>query len=224
MAVPSENSNVNNLLQRHLSVHFSTKFIKGITHEEVLNQTENVIDKSQIKAIQITEKDCVITVSEPIAKAKLVVKGINIKNFHINIYDVEKQVTNLTIKDAPVELNDHVLCAYIRQYGQIVDGSMKRGTIKGTDIETGTRYVQLLNCIPIIPNNTFFGRFNVRLFADNNRTQCRHCGLTDHPSFKCEKKQKTSTKTCLDAAVKNMSSKTVLTVKTFVSTAAKRDT
>jgi hypothetical protein len=33
----------------------------------------------------------------------------------------------------------------------VISGSIKRGVIKGTDIENGTRYVQILNCAPILP-------------------------------------------------------------------------
>lgn len=78
------------------------------------------------------------------------------------------------------------------QFGDVVQGSIKRGTIKGTNIETGTRYIQIVNCAPTIPNLTTFGRFNMRLFADNNRTACTHCNRTDHLSYKCDKKPRSS--------------------------------
>ena len=102
--------------------------------------------------------------------------------------DVERQVTNVTIKDAPCELSDIAVCGYISKFGEIVQGSLRRGIIKDTNIETGTRYVQLTNCVPIIPNTTKFGRFNVRLFADNNRTLCMYGSKTDHPSYRCDQK------------------------------------
>ncbi|CAC5420631.1 unnamed protein product [Mytilus coruscus] len=76
----------------------------------------------------------------------------------------------------------------MRQYGQVVQGSLKRGTIRGTNIETGTRYIQLINCVPTIPNITKLRRFEIRLFADNNRTQCRYYSRTDHPSYRCDMK------------------------------------
>jgi hypothetical protein len=90
-------------------------------------------------------------------------------------------------KNTPVELADIAICTYMSQFDDVVQGFIKRGTIKGTNIETKTRYIQIVNCAPTIPKLTTFGRFNVRLFADNNRTACRHCNRTDHPSYKCDK-------------------------------------
>ena len=52
--------------------------------------------------------------------------------------------------------------------------------------------MQLTNCIPIIPNTTKFGRFTIRIFADNNRTQCIYCSRTDHPSYRCDSKSQKS--------------------------------
>ena len=57
-----------------------------------------------------------------------------------------------------------------------------------TNIENGSRYLQMLKCDNTLPNKTNFGRFEVRIFADNNRTECKYCGTTDHPSFLCRDK------------------------------------
>ena len=67
-----------------------------------------------------------------------------------------------------------------------IPGSLRRGYIKDTHVENGSRYLQILNCIPTLPNRTKFGRFEVRVFADNNRTECVHCGKKkQHPSYSC---------------------------------------
>ena len=100
------------------------------------------------------------------AKESLIVNGIDIRNIYNNVFDVDKNVTNVTIKDAPYELDDLFLIEYLRQYGEVVEHSMKRGKVKGTDTETGTRYVQLVNS-RIIPIVTTFGRVKIRLFSDN---------------------------------------------------------
>jgi hypothetical protein len=76
----------------------------------------------------------------------------------------------------------------MQQFGDVVQGSLRRGMIKGTNIETGTRYMQLTNCAPLIPIMSKFGRFDVRIFADNNRTECKYCSQTDHPSYRCVRK------------------------------------
>ena len=76
----------------------------------------------------------------------------------------------------------------MQQFGDVVQGSLRRGMIKGTNIETGTRYMQLTNCAPLIPIMSKFGRFDVRIFADNNRTECKYYSQTDHPSYRCVRK------------------------------------
>jgi hypothetical protein len=64
----------------------------------------------------------------------------------VNFFEIDKNVTNVTIKDAPCEVSDQFLATHMSKYGQVINGSMKRGVIKGTTIENGTRYVQILNC------------------------------------------------------------------------------
>ena len=51
-------------VQRHLSVHFDTTFFKGITHEEIMSEIEKQIDLSNVDAIQLKEKDCVVTLKD----------------------------------------------------------------------------------------------------------------------------------------------------------------
>ena len=73
----------------------------------------------------------------------------------------------------------------------MVSGSLKNGLVKGTSIETGTRYVQILRCVEALLNRTNFGRIAVRLFADNNHTQCSYCQQANHPYFRCPNKPST---------------------------------
>ena len=54
--------------------------------------------------------------------------------------------------------------------------------------KNGSRYLQMLKCDKTLPNKTNFGRFEVRIFADNNRTECKYCRTTDHPSYLCRDK------------------------------------
>ena len=52
-------------------------------------------------------------------------------------------------------------------------------------------------CIEALSNKTNFSRFEVRLFADNNRTQCSYCQQTNHPHFRCLNKP-TTQKNCFN--------------------------
>ena len=109
MAASKTNDHNKSQIQRHLSVHFSTSFTKGIAHSEVLEEIEKLVEKNLIQSIQITEKNCIVTVFDPDTKHILLTRGIEIRNRYIKFIDVEKQVTNITIKDAPCELSNLVI-------------------------------------------------------------------------------------------------------------------
>ncbi|KAK3091907.1 hypothetical protein FSP39_023596 [Pinctada imbricata] len=74
------------------------------------------------------------------------------------------------------------------QYGNVVPNSIRRGTIKGTDIQNGTRYLSIVGCAPTLPVRTTVGRFDIRIFANNNRTPCVRCNEKGHPSYRCPQK------------------------------------
>ncbi|CAC5420478.1 CNBP [Mytilus coruscus] len=177
-------------VSRQLSIHFYTKGFKGIKHDEILTEISNQIDINKVGSIQITEKDCIVSLKDVESKDKLVVNGITVRNRSVNFFDVEKSITHVTIKDAPYELDDCYIGTQMLRFGQVVPGSVKRGYIKGTDIENGARYLDILNCESVLPLRTSLGRFEVRLFADNNRTPCFHCKLTGHPSYQCKDRPK----------------------------------
>jgi hypothetical protein len=79
---------------------------------------------------------------------------LTLKNRSANFFEIDKNVTNVTIKDAPCEVSDQFIATHMSKYGQVINGSIKRGVIKGTTIENGTRYAQILNCAPIFPVRT----------------------------------------------------------------------
>ena len=108
------------------------------------------------------------------------------KNKSVKFTDVDNTITNITIKDLPYELNDCYVATQMLQYGKVVPGSVKRGYIRGKNIENGSRYIQITNCAPTIPNKTTFGRYDVRMFADNGRAECLHCKQRNHPSYACK--------------------------------------
>ncbi|CAC5400763.1 CNBP [Mytilus coruscus] len=135
---------------------------------------------------RITEKDCIVSLKDVESKDKLVVNGITVRNRSVNFSNVEKSITHVTIKDAPNDFDDCYIGTQMLRFGQVVPGSVKRGYIKGTDIENGARYLDILNCESGLPLTTSLGRFEVRLFADNNRTPCFLCKLTGHPTYQCK--------------------------------------
>jgi hypothetical protein len=158
---------------------------------------EKEIQRDDIKSVQLTENDWIVTVNSAEAKIRLLTKGIALQNRSVNFFEIDKNITNITIKDAPYELSDQFITSHVAKFGQVVSGSLKKGLVKGTSIETGTRYVQILNCIETLPSKTNFGRFEVPLFAENNRTQCSYCQQTNHPYFRCPNKP-TTQKNCFN--------------------------
>lgn len=172
-------------ISRADSVHFYHKFLRGVSETQVLEAVTRVLRKDQIVAIQITDKNCVITVVDELAKLCILTHSINIKGKTIRVIDIDQTLTNVTIKDAPIQLSDEVIVAHMMKYGHILQGSVQRGLIRDTEILNGTRYLKIVNCVPTLPLTTTFGRFPVRLFADNGRTPCRYCNESDHPSYLC---------------------------------------
>ena len=96
-------------LTRPMTMRFNTRHFSGLAYDKVVSSIEEVVDLAEIKAIQITENNCLITVASNEVKEHLIIDGINIRNTYNNVYDVDRVLTNVTIKDAPYELSD-VFC------------------------------------------------------------------------------------------------------------------
>ena len=182
-------------LTRPLTVRFETRHYARLGHEEILESLEENLEKSDVQAIQLTETACVVTVSTRGAKESLLSSGVSVRNMYNSVYDVEQVITNVTIKDAPFELSDGFLLYHMKAYGDAIETSLKRGKIKGTDIETGTRYVQMVNVRDVLPTVVNLGRFRVRIYSDN-KTECRICKETGHPFFRCPQKTSLPPRVC----------------------------
>ena len=113
--------------------------------------------------------------------------GINVRGVFNNVYDVEKLITNVTIKDAPFELSKAFLLQHNIMHGDVVENSLRRGKLKGTDIEIGARYLQMVNVQNALPYIVNFGRFQNQIFSDD-KTECRSCKNVGHPFCRCPQK------------------------------------
>ena len=81
----------------------------------------------------------------------VIIKTVNIKGNPVKFQNPDSDITNATIKDAPIELTDDTVIAALSNFGHIVPQSMRRGKIRGTNILTGTRYVQINDVVNTIP-------------------------------------------------------------------------
>jgi hypothetical protein len=50
--------------------------VQGIAHTEVLEEIEKLVEKHLIQSIQITEKNCIVTVFDPDTKHIILTRGI----------------------------------------------------------------------------------------------------------------------------------------------------
>ena len=83
-------------------MHFSnTRQFSRLARDEVLSGLEDLVGLAEIKAIQIKENNCLITVVSIETKEQLIIDGIPIHNTYNNVYDVDRVITKVTIKDAP---------------------------------------------------------------------------------------------------------------------------
>ena len=197
MAAKTEQST----LQRPNSLHFLLKDFKGsprLTNEEIIEGLNKVSGLKQncIQAIQITLKSCIITLKDTESRDTLKIHGLDLRDKHIILTDVEKSLTNVMVKDAPVEMLDSCIVTSLQPFGDVVPYSVKRGKIRGTDIENGTRHLQMVNVKCIIPNQFHIGRFIIRVFCDNGKSACDHCHSTAHSSFSCPDKPRRNLRRC----------------------------
>ena len=67
---------------------------------------EKEIQRDDIKSVQLTENDCIVTVNSAEAKIRLLTKAIALQNRSVSFFEIDKNITIITIKDAPCELSD----------------------------------------------------------------------------------------------------------------------
>ena len=113
------------VVNRHRSVHFNYKSLGKIEHDNVKMSLLDLLDEDNIKSIQITSKMCVVTCDSMNSKHTLVTEGLTINDRNIKVFEVEKTITNVTIKDAPYELEDKYITSSMSKYGQIVQDSLR---------------------------------------------------------------------------------------------------
>ena len=173
------------MLKRPMSVYFPLKESGRVDREKTLESIVNVIDQSDVRGIQITDSKCIISLVSTQAKDVLCSSGLDINARHISLIDIEQSLTNVTIKDAPIEMDDNIIATMLQPFGNIIPGSIKRGKMRGTEIETGTRFLKMANVKNIIPCDFQAGSYPIKVYCDNNKTACKHCGLTNHPFYNC---------------------------------------
>ena len=55
----------------NFKINFNFKFIRGVNHDQVVDALSRLLRKDQVVDIQITDKDCIITLRDELAKFSL---------------------------------------------------------------------------------------------------------------------------------------------------------
>ena len=114
------------MISRERTFHFQLRGLQGLAHEEVLGSLQE-----EIQAVQITDTECFITFKHAGTKLEIQNNGLKIRDKEIVLFDSDLDVTNVTVKDLPVELGDDFLVSSLMSFGEVVSGSVVHGKIKG---------------------------------------------------------------------------------------------
>ena len=124
-------------LQRPLTLCFQTTRVGRLTEEDTLNELGRK------------------TLFDENTKNLLTIKTVNIKGNLVKFQNPDSDVTNATIKDAPIELTDDTVIAALSNFGHIVPQSMRRGKIKR--YKHSDRYIQINDIVNTIPTEIEVG-------------------------------------------------------------------
>ena len=96
-----------NKLKRPLTLSFLTP--RGrITEEDVLEALMPHVSAQSITSIQVAQTESWVTLKDEASRSQLVSTDIRIKGKTVRVRDPGRNVTNATIKDAPIELHNDV--------------------------------------------------------------------------------------------------------------------
>ncbi|CAC5420082.1 SLC2A13 [Mytilus coruscus] len=88
--------------RRDLSIQFSTKYFRGTSYDDVLGEIKKILSLDDVKSIQFTETNCKVCLQDFESKGNRLTSGSTLKNRSVSLYDVEKNITNVTVKDLPL--------------------------------------------------------------------------------------------------------------------------
>ena len=93
-------------LNRPHSVEFNTKDFRNskLSNQEVLQAASQTVPKEDIRGVQLTLQGCIITLKSSDSHDRLKAEGFSLRTRHISVTDVDQSITNVTLKDAPVEM------------------------------------------------------------------------------------------------------------------------
>jgi hypothetical protein len=76
----------------------------------------HIVPQEDIHTIQLSQGKCTITLKTEEAKNAVRISGIDIGINHVRIYEIERSLTSVTIKDSPAEMRDECIVAVLSVY------------------------------------------------------------------------------------------------------------
>ena len=149
---------------------------------------ENGVKPADVKQIDLHGKpgSCVMTFSCLAARDAFVSSGYKVSGKEVPvILDDGGEVTSIHVFGCPLELSDGAISAAIAKYGKII-GAINRGKIdhRGFEIETGTRYVNVV-LKTAIPSNIQVGNRKLRVWHKGQVRTCWRCQSAGHMAKDC---------------------------------------
>ncbi|CAH1794298.1 unnamed protein product [Owenia fusiformis] len=185
-------------IKRSLTVKGNHRETGWAKEDQILESITTVVEEHDIEAIQLSQRNILITFTNKEAKIAAVTFGLHINKTFVSLTDVERDAINVTLRDIPIEIPNSVIHAHISKYAENVE-DVSHGYIRKSDgtistVKTGVRYITVTGLKTPIPNNPTIAGHTGRL---SYRGQpCSTCSSTDHPYYRCPNKEGTGCFRC----------------------------
>ncbi|CAH1792456.1 unnamed protein product [Owenia fusiformis] len=186
------------MISRSLTVWCSHRDTNWAKEDAILDAMQDVVEEIDIEAIQIANRNVVITLANRPAKIAAITMGLNMNNKFIALRDIEKSTVNITLRDIPIEVPNTAIHAYISGFADNVEdiqhGYITRHDGTKSTIKSGIRYISVSKIVRPIPNNPVIVGFPGR--CTYRGQPCSFCESTDHPWYRCSERPPKQIRKC----------------------------
>ena len=129
----------------------------GELYKELYASITSIVKEEEVVGIQLYPaqwpRKVLISVHDEAVKEALLITGIDVRGFHVDLRDESEQFTKITIKDAMMSWPDQRLIDLLSPYGKVVKIEKEMVYINGRETKwtTGTRFAYLCPLETVIP-------------------------------------------------------------------------
>jgi hypothetical protein len=95
-------------------------FSKGFPMKKCKKEALTKVEIESVGSVQMTEKDCIISLKDLKTQETLITECISLRDRTVQFLDVEKTITNVTIKDVSYELGNCYIATQMLKYGEVI--------------------------------------------------------------------------------------------------------